>query len=56
MTTDVQKNIEEAYALKLSELLKQTWQIDNAPNEVCWPDLLIGSNGDNFGLEVRKLK
>ena len=55
MTTDYQKNIEEAYALKLSELLRETWQIDNAPNEVCWPDLLIGSNGDKFGLEVREL-
>jgi hypothetical protein len=55
VTTDYQKNIEEVYALKLSELLKVSWQIESAPNEVDWPDLLINSNGDKFGLEVREI-
>jgi hypothetical protein len=55
MTTDSKKNIEKAYASKLSELLRQKWQIDGAPDEACWPDLLIGSNGVDFGLEVREI-
>ena len=55
MTTDYQKNIEEAYALKLSELLKESWDVKNAPNEINWPDLIINFNGNEFGLEVREI-
>jgi hypothetical protein len=45
MTTNYQKNVEESYALKLAELLKETWKIENAPNETSWPDLLVDIKG-----------
>jgi hypothetical protein len=55
MTTNYQKRIEEFYALKLAELLKEDWKIKTAPDEVSWPDLLVAYNGKNFGLEVREI-
>jgi hypothetical protein len=55
MTTNSQKNIEESYALKLAELLNENWKVENAPDEISWPDLLVDGHGPNFGLEVREI-
>ena len=55
MTTHYQKLSEQAYATQVAKILKSPWQISNAPNELHWPDLLISTDKETFGLEVREI-
>jgi hypothetical protein len=55
VTTQYQKQQEIEYATKASELLNTSWQVEAAPDEISWPDLIINDSSFRFGLEVREL-
>ena len=55
MTRQSQKNEEMHFAKKASELLAVEWDIEESPSEKDWPDLIVSSNGEKFGLEVRSI-
>lgn len=55
MTRQSQKNEEIHYAQKASELLNEFWSIEESPDEVHWPDLMISNEESKFGLEVRNI-
>lgn len=55
MTTTLQKQLEIAYATKAGELLNASWQVEAAPDEVNWPDLIVRAASGKFGLEVREI-
>jgi hypothetical protein len=55
MTRPIQKNEEQRYAKRASELLMENWCISQPNNELDWPDLLIKNGDQEFGLEIRKV-
>ncbi len=55
MTTQLQKLLEIAYAIKTGELLEESWQVEASPDEVNWPDLIVRAASGVFGLEVREI-
>lgn len=55
MTKEHQKIREENYAKKAGDLLGESWKLRPSPNEVSWPDLLVTTEREEFGLEVREI-
>lgn len=55
MTTEHQKSLEMIYAKKTGELLGETWNVEPSPDEVSWPDLIVTTEAEKFGLEVREI-
>lgn len=55
MTTPLQKQLEIVYATKAGELLNDSWQVEAAPDEANWPDLIVRVASGIFGLEVREI-
>lgn len=55
MTRKVQKSIEIIYAEKTGELLSELWEVKPSSNENDWPDLIVTTKAEKFGLEVREL-
>ncbi|MCF6149292.1 MAG: hypothetical protein E3K37_11625 [Candidatus Kuenenia sp.] len=55
MTRPIQKQFEIYYADSLAKAMGYNWIISTPPNETDWPDLLIQTPADNFGLEVRDI-
>lgn len=55
MTTPMQKQREISYAMKAAELLNKSWQVQTAPDEISWPDLVVTEDTCAFGLEVREV-
>lgn len=55
MTRRRQKIEEKLYAECASALLCENWAIQEPDNEYEWPDLLVKTATESFGLEVRKL-
>lgn len=55
MTTKHQKDDEKIYAEKTSELLHESWKVEPSPGEVGWPDLIVTTESERFGLEVREI-
>ncbi len=55
MTRQFQKVEEEFYATKAGEMLRSSWSISSAPDELDWPDLIIQTRDGKFGLEVRNI-
>jgi hypothetical protein len=53
MTREIQKQTEIFYAENLSRIKGYDWIVEVPPNEDDWPDLLIKTSNDKFGLEVR---
>lgn len=55
MTTKHQKSLELIYARKTGELLDESWKVEPSPDEVSWPDLIVTTKLEKFGLEVREI-
>mgnify|MGYP000282296338 CR=1 FL=1 len=55
MTRQSQKNEELYFARKASELLDESWSVEESPNEEEWPDLIVSNQNVKFGLEVRSI-
>lgn len=55
MTRQIQKQSEILYAKNLSKDMGYNWSVEIPPNEDDWPDLLIKTANDVFGLEVRDM-
>ena len=55
MTKEYQKNTEIFYAENTGELLGELWKVESAPDEENWPDLLVSTGKEKFGLEVREI-
>ncbi len=55
MTRERQKDTEIIYAKNLSKYMGYDWIINVPSNEDEWPDLLIKTSNDEFGLEVRDM-
>ncbi len=55
MTTQHQKSLELIYAKKTGELLVESWKVEPSPDEVSWPDLIVTTELEKFGLEVREI-
>lgn len=55
MTREIQKQTEILYAENLSKDMGYDWIVEVPPNEDDWPDLLIKTAHDKFGLEVRDM-
>ena len=54
MVTKFKKIIEKFYAEKASKLLNESWEVEPSPDETNWPDLLVTTRSERFGLEVRE--
>lgn len=50
-----QKSLEMFYAKKTGELLGASWEVEPSPDEVSWPDLIVKTKLEQFGLEVREI-
>lgn len=55
MTTKDQKDREVIYAVRAGELLGEIWKAVPSPDEVSWPDLMVTTELEKFGLEVREI-
>ena len=55
MTTEHQKDIETIYAIKAGDLLGESWEVKPSPDEMSWPDLLVTTKKEEFGLEIREI-
>ena len=55
MTRERQKQYEILYAESLVKDMGYGWTVEVPPNEDDWPDLLIKTSNDIFGLEVRNI-
>ena len=55
MTRERQKQYEILYAESLVKDMGYGWTVEVPPNEDDWPDLLIKTSNDIFGLEVRDI-
>jgi hypothetical protein len=55
MSNQKKKEIEIFYAEKTSQLLGESWRIVVADNENDWPDLIVSTELQKFGLEVREI-
>ncbi len=55
MTRRRKKRFEIMYAEKAGELLRETWKVEPAPNEANWPDLIVKTESEKFGLEVKEV-
>ncbi len=53
MTRAKQKQTEVRYANSLSTQMNYDWRVEGSPDERSWPDLIIKTPRDKFGLEVR---
>lgn len=52
MTRERQKQYEILYAESLANAMGYAWKVEVPPDEENWPDLLIKTSNDIFGLEV----
>lgn len=56
MHTNLQKKVgEKFYAEKAAELLRESWAVEFPEDEINWPDLIVTTASENFGLEVRRI-
>ena len=55
MTRERQKQYEILYAESFVKNMGYDWTVEVPPNEDDWPDLLIKTSNDIFGLEVRDI-
>jgi hypothetical protein len=55
MTTDKQKNEELHFANQLACHLDDIWCLEVPPDEREWPDLVVSTKSESFGLEVSKV-
>jgi len=55
MTRRYQKYTELAYAKKAGELFGEIWKVETTPDERDWPDLIVSTGKEKFGLEVREI-
>lgn len=55
MTQNIKKELEEFYAYQFANKMGYYWKIEVPPDEVNYPDLIVKTQNENFGLEMTLL-